>query len=152
MFVLSSESGQSELLAHCEKLGIGDDAIITGPVPHNQVAPFYELIDVFVVSRPDKRVTRLVTPLKPFEAMQAGRAIVMSDLPALAEIVEEGETCRLYPADDVESLANTIQELFDDKSLRTNLGSMAAEWIAKERTWPFVISKIPHLYNRLVRE
>ena len=152
LFVLSSESGQSELLAHCEKLGIGDDAIITGPVPHNQVAPFYELIDVFVVSRPDKRVTRLVTPLKPFEAMQAGRAIVMSDLPALAEIVEEGETGRLYPADDVESLANTIQELFDDKSLRTNLGSMAAEWIAKERTWPFVISKIPHLYNRLVRE
>ena len=150
LFVLSSESGQSELLAHCEKLRIDEDSIITGPVPHNQVAPFYELIDVFVVSRPDKRVTRLVTPLKPFEAMQAGRALVMSDLPALAEIVEDGKTGRLYAPDDVESLANITQELLEDESLRTNLGSAAAEWVATERTWASVTSKMSYLYNGLV--
>ena len=149
LFVLSSESGQSELLAHCEKLGIGDDAIITGPVPHNQVTSFYELIDVFVVSRPDKRVTRLVTPLKPFEAMQAGRALVMSDLPALAEIVEDGKTGRLYAPDDVESLANTIHELLDDESLRTNLGKAAAEWIAENRTWTKVIHGAHDTYQKI---
>ena len=149
LFVLSSESGQSELFAHCEKLGIGDDAIITGPVPHNQVAPFYELIDVFVVSRPDKRVTRLVTPLKPFEAMQAGRALVMSDLPALAEIIEDGKTGRLYPSDSVESLANTIHELLEDESLRTNLGKAATEWIAENRTWTKVIHGAHDIYQKI---
>ena len=150
LFVLSSESGQSELLAHCEKLGIGEHAHVVGPVPHEKVAPFYDLIDVFVVSRPNTRVTRLVTPLKPFEAMQAGCALIMSDLPALAEIVADGETGRLYPPEDVESLANTIRELLEDESLRTNLGTAAAEWITTERTWTTVVSKIPHLYNRLV--
>ena len=149
LFVLSSESGQSELLAHCERLGIGEHAHVVGPVPHEQVAPFYKLIDVFVVSRPNTRVTRLVTPLKPFEAMQAGCALVMSDLPALAEIVADGETGRLYPPEDVESLANTIRELLEDESLRTNLGTAAAEWITTERTWESVVSDIPFLYNKL---
>ena len=90
-FVLSSESGQNDLRAYCNQLGIENQSHIVGPVPHDQVAPFYDLIDVFVVSRPDTRVTRLVTPLKPFEAMRSGRAVVMADLPALAEIVEMGK-------------------------------------------------------------
>ena len=150
LFVLSSESGQSELLAHCERLGIGEHAHVVGPVPHDQVAPFYELIDVFVVSRPDTRVTRLVTPLKPFEAMRSGRALVMSDLPALSEIIEDGKTGRLYPAGDVEALSTAIRELIEDESLRTKLGSAAAEWVSTERTWESVVVKIPPLYNKLV--
>ena len=150
LFVLSSESGQSELLAHCERLGIGEHAHVVGPVPHEQVAPFYDLIDVFVVSRPDTRVTRLVTPLKPFEAMQAGCPLVMADLPALAEIVTDGETGRLYPPDDVESLANTIRELLEDESLRTNLGNAAAEWIAAERTWTKVVKGTTEVYQNLL--
>jgi glycosyltransferase involved in cell wall biosynthesis len=152
LFALSSESGQSELIAHCEKLGIGDDAIITGPVPHNQVAPFYELIDVFVVSRPDKRVTRLVTPLKPFEAMQAGRALVMSNLPALAEIVEDGKTGRLYPPDNIEKLADIIERLLNDKGKIDALGSAASQWIVENRTWSKVVRGTTEVYQRLVQD
>ena len=150
LFVLSSEAGQSELLAHCERIGIGEHAHIEGPVPHDQVAQFYDLIDVFVVSRPDTRVTRLVTPLKPFEAMRSGRALVMSDLPALAEIIEDGKTGRLYPAGDVEALSTAIRELLEGESLRANLGTAAAEWVATERTWKSVVAKIPPLYKKLV--
>ena len=95
-FVLSSESGQEDLRNYCMDLGISDRSFIVGPVPHNQVAPFYDLIDVFVVSRPDFRVTKLVTPLKPFEAMRRGCAVLVSDLPALSEIVNDGITGRLF--------------------------------------------------------
>ena len=56
---LSSESGQHDLRAYCKELGIAENSHIVGPVPHDQVAPFYDLIDVFVVSRPDSRVARL---------------------------------------------------------------------------------------------
>ena len=49
-FVLSSNSGQSELKDYCDKLGLGDKAVITGPVPHDSVAQFYDLIDIFVVA------------------------------------------------------------------------------------------------------
>ncbi len=150
LFVLSSEAGQSELLAHCGRLGIREHVHIEGPVPHEQVAPFYELIDVFVVSRPDARVTRLVTPLKPFEAMRSGRALVMSDLPALAEIVEDGKTGRLYPAGDAKSLADRIRELLEDESQRSAMGAAAAEWVASERTWPKVIEGTTEVYQRLL--
>ena len=150
LFVLSSEAGQSELLAHCERIGIGEHAHIVGPVPHEQVAPFYELIDVFVVSRPDARVTRLVTPLKPFEAMRSGRALVMSDLPALAEIVEDGKTGRLYPAGDVNSLSAVIRELLEDESQRSAMGDAASEWVTSERTWSKVIEGTIDVYQRLL--
>ena len=150
LFVLSSEAGQSELFAHCERIGIGEHALIEGPVPHEQVAQFYGLIDVFVVSRPDTRVTRLVTPLKPFEAMRSGRALVMSDLPALAEIVEDGKTGRLYPVGDTESLSTIIRELLEDESQRNALGTSAAQWIESNRTWGRVVSKVPEIYLRMV--
>ena len=126
LFVLSSQSGQNELRAYCNELGIAEDSHIVGPVPHDQVAPFYDLIDVFVVSRPDSRVTRLVTPLKPFEAMRSGTAVVMADLPALAEIVEDGKTGCLYPAGDSQKLADKIHELMTDKSIREELGRKAS--------------------------
>ena len=137
-FVLSSESGQDDLRAYCEELGIAGNSHIVGPVPHDQVAPFYDLIDVFVVSRPDTRVTRLVTPLKPFEAMRSGRAVVMSDLPALAEIIEDGKTGRLYPAGDAQKLSKVIHELLEDESKRAKLGNNAQSWIIENRTWKSV--------------
>lgn len=138
-FVLSSQSGQNELRAYCDELGIAENSYIVGPVPHDQVAPFYDLIDVFVVSRPDTRVTRLVTPLKPFEAMRSGTAVVMADLPALAEIVEDGETGRLYPAENSQELAKIIDELMLDGELREYLGRNAASWVIANRTWRSVV-------------
>ena len=147
LFVLSSQSGQNELRAYCNELGIAEDSHIVGPVPHDQVAPFYDLIDVFVVSRPDTRVTRLVTPLKPFEAMRSGTAVVMADLPALAEIVEDGKTGCLYPAGDAQALAAKISDLLVDKSKRDSLGQNAKNWILEYRTWESVISKITDKYH-----
>ena len=82
-FVLTGESGQAELKSYCGKLGIQDRSVILGPVPHEEVKPFFDLIDIFVVSRPDSVVTRLVTPLKPFEAMAMGKTVVASNLTLL---------------------------------------------------------------------
>ena len=111
------------------------------------MAPFYDLIDVFVVSRPDTRVTRLVTPLKPFEAMRSGRAVVMADLPALAEIVEDGKTGCLHPAGNAQALAGTIHDLLEDKSKRDSLGEQAKSWILENRTWLSVIRNSPTVYE-----
>ena len=150
LFVLSSQTGQEELKNHCDSLGIGDKTLIIGPVPHEQVSPFYDLIDVFVVSRPDTRVTRLVTPLKPFEAMQSGRAVVMADLPALAEIVEHGVTGLLYPADNIELLSEAIQSLIENDELRLEIGQNAKAWVEENRTWAAVISEAIDAYNYVI--
>ena len=78
---------------------------------------FYELIDIFVVSRQDAAVTRLVTPLKPFEAMAMKRAVVTSNLDALQEIVTDNETGLLFQAGNLSSLVETIKRLVTDEKL-----------------------------------
>jgi len=146
-FVLSSESGQAELRRHCDQLGLGDKAVIAGPVPHDSVPQFYDLIDIFVVSRPNSRVTRLVTPLKPFEAMAMKKAVIGSKLPALEEIIDDGKTGLLYDADDVESLTATIAKAMASDKLIKLLGDNAHSWINECRTWQSVVSNYAHAYR-----
>ena len=146
-FVLSSESGQAELRRHCDQLGLSDKAVIAGPVPHDSVAQFYDLIDIFVVSRPNSRVTRLVTPLKPFEAMAMKKAVIGSKLPALEEIIDDGMTGLLYDADDVESLTATIAKVMASDELIKLLGDNAHSWINECRTWQSVVSNYADAYR-----
>ena len=147
LFVLTSQAGQIELKQYCDSLGLDDDAVIVGPVPHEQVGPFYDLIDIFVVSRPDTRVTRIVTPLKPFEAMAMGKAVIASKLPALEEIIEDGKTGLLYQPENIDSLCNAISACLKEDGLTENLGHNAKEWVMNNRTWNSVVKNYQIAYQ-----
>ena len=134
-FVLTGESGQAELRQLCKELGIENFSTIVGPVPHDEVATFYSLIDVFVVSRPSSRVTKLVTPLKPFEAMAMGRTVVASKLAALEEIIQHEKTGLLYKPDDLNDLADTIELCVQHPEKRQEIGRAAQQWVLENRTW-----------------
>ena len=151
-FVLSGTAGQEELRNLCDRLELGDSAIITGPVPHQFVPQFYELIDIFVVSRPDAAVTRLVTPLKPFEAMAMKRAVVISNLDALQEIVTDNETGLLFQAGNLSSLVETIKRLVTDEKLISSLGNNAYDWIIRNRTWELVVKNYAVAYQIAVEK
>ena len=85
------------LEAAARTAGVADGTVIfTGRVPHDQVLDYYRLIDVFVVPRTNDRVSQLVTPLKPYEAMAMERALVVSGVGALLEIVTDGVTGRSF--------------------------------------------------------
>ena len=129
-------------------LGISDRATFPGLVPHDEVGKYYAEIDAFVVSRPDYRVTRLVTPLKPLEAMAMGRAVVFSDLPALRELGTDGETALYYRPGDVAHLSDRCEELMDDPARREELARNARAWVVSERTWSRSASLLPAVYER----
>lgn len=132
------------------RLGLDDGTLIMpGRVPHDRILGYYALIDVFVVPRKGNRVSRLVTPLKPFEAMALERALVVSDLPALREIVTPGETGMTFKADDADDLARVLSNLLGDPALRARLGRQAREWIKAERTWAQNGRRYRELYERL---
>ena len=118
-----------------KELGVIGKLILTGPVDHNAIAAYYSLIDVFVVPRIDERAARYVTPLKPFEAMSIGRPVVVSDLPALREIVDAPRRGLLFPPGDHIQLADLVERLWRDRDLSASLVSQARQWIEKERTW-----------------
>ena len=124
-----------DLEAHAQAAGIADRVIFTGRVPHGDVLAYYGLIDVFVVPRTDDRVSQLVTPLKPYEAMATGRAVVVSRVPALAEMILEGETALAFRPEDADDLAAVLEGLLDDPARRAELGAAGREWVCRHRTW-----------------
>ncbi len=132
------------------RLGLDDGTLVMpGRVSHGRIRGYYSLIDVFVVPRIASRVSRLVAPLKPFEAMALERAVVVSDLPVLREIVTPNETGMTFTADDPDDLARVVGGLLDDPALRARLGRQAREWIAIERTWAENGRRYRELYERL---
>ena len=124
-----------ELEALARKAGIGGSVVFTGRVPHADVRRLYPLIDVFVVPRIDDRAARLVTPLKPFEAMAMGRPLVVADLPALLEIAAPDLRGLSFPTGDAEALAAVLGDLLDQPELQTRLGEAGRAWVLAERTW-----------------
>src|SRR6185369_17874701 len=81
------------LVELASRLGLDDGTLVMpGRVPHDDVQDYYSIIDVFVVPRTADRVSALVTPLKPFEAMAMERTLIVSDVPPLREIVSPSDT------------------------------------------------------------
>ena len=127
--------------------GLADVVIFTGEIPHDQIAAYYAMLDVFVIPRTRSRVTELVTPMKPYEAMAMEKAVVVSDVAALTEVVTDGETGRVFVADDVESLTQTCAELIENPALRTQLGKRGSEWVRSERAWTQVVEGYRGIYE-----
>jgi glycosyltransferase involved in cell wall biosynthesis len=141
---------QESLVATGRRLGLDDGTLIMpGRVPHDDVMRYYSIIDVFVVPRTNDRVSQLVTPLKPYEAMALERALVVSDVPALREMVIPGETGLTFRPEDDADLADVLGGLLDDAELRARLGRQAREWVAASRTWDQNGRLYRELYERL---
>ena len=77
-------------------------------MPHAEVQRYYDLIDVLAYPAAPMRLTELVTPLKPLEAMAQGRMFVASDVGGHRELIRDGETGFLFPAGDAHALAQRI--------------------------------------------
>ena len=124
-----------ELRGVVARRGLADRVVFTGPVTPERVVDHYRLIDVFWVPRPDHRVTRLVTPLKPLEAMACGLPVVTSALPALTELVGvTGERGLAFPVTAPARLAELTAALLDDGPRRERIGAAARAWILAHRT------------------
>jgi glycosyltransferase involved in cell wall biosynthesis len=125
---------RDQLTAQAQEFGL-DDVVFTGRVAHGEVLSYYSLIDIFVVPRRPAEVCHLVTPLKPFEAFATGRAVVMSNVRALAAIASQSGAADLFQADDPVSLARVLRDLVADPQRRRDLAVAGAEWVRAAHTW-----------------
>lgn len=142
---------RDNLEAVANEVGASRDrgVVFTGLVPHRDIERYYRTIDIFVVPRTNDRVSQLVTPLKPYEAMAMAKALVVSAVPALLEIVEDGVTGRSVPAEDADALADRLAELIDDPEARDALGRAARQWVTEHRTWSANGRRYLDFYQRL---
>lgn len=130
--------------------GLGDWLILPGRVPNDEVQEWYSLIDVAAFPRKPMKVTEIVTPLKPLEAMAMGKAVVMSSVAAMAEMVEDGVTGVLFEKGNIQALSEVLGRLVKDSELRSSLGGHARAFVDRERTWPKMGQRVLEWVNSVV--
>jgi PEP-CTERM/exosortase A-associated glycosyltransferase len=140
------EPALRELVA---SLDIGDSVRFVGRVPHDQVQRYYSLVDVFVYPREKMRLTDLVTPLKPLEAMAQRRLVVASDVGGHRELIEDGVTGELFPADDAGALAQTVLSLLHNKDKWEQRRDAARRFVEQERNWKTSVARYAPVYERV---
>jgi PEP-CTERM/exosortase A-associated glycosyltransferase len=130
--------------------GIADKVVFAGRVPHDEVQDYYSLVDIFVYPRERTRVTELVTPLKPLEAMAQGRSVVASDVGGHRELIRDGDTGVLFRAGDPRSLAEAVLRVLNDPVLAAAMRGKARRFVEAERTWTQSVSRYSNVYDGLL--
>jgi glycosyltransferase involved in cell wall biosynthesis len=125
----------------------GPGVIMTGRLPQAEVRDIYTLLDVFVLPRRRIRLTEMVTPLKPLEAMAAGTAVLASDIGGHTELIDDERTGLLFRTDSRESLAKQAMRLGEDADLRRRLVDGGRRFVERERTWDRIVAGYRPVYE-----
>ncbi|OUS15144.1 glycosyltransferase, exosortase A system-associated [Gammaproteobacteria bacterium 50_400_T64] len=133
-----------------KELGLEQEVVFTGRVPHDQVQAYYNQVEIFVYPRLAMRLTELVTPLKPLEAMAQGRLVVASDVGGHKELIRDRENGCLFKAGDAEDLADTVVGLLSTESNWPDLKRAGREYVETERNWQVSVANYQSVYPGLV--
>lgn len=139
---------EEKLKAQAAAAGLQNRVIFTGRVPHADVQRYYELIDVLAYPRLPIRLTELVTPLKPLEAMAQGRMFVASDVGGHRELVRHGDTGFLFRAGHVGALATSLEQVLAQRALWPQIRLQARRYVESERTWAASVARYREVYQR----
>ena len=126
---------EDALKSQAQDTGIADKVIFTGRVPHGVVDRYYDAIDVLVYPRLSMRLTELVTPLKPLEAMAQGRLVIASDVGGHRELMRDGETATIFKAGDAVDLAQKVLALAANPERWAAIRAAARAYVLSQRSW-----------------
>ena len=141
---------ERSLRAQAAASPVADAIRFVGRVPHEDVERYYGLIDVLAYPRKRMRLTDLVTPLKPLEAMAQGRLVAASDVGGHRELIGDGETGTLFAPDDPAAIARSLAAVFADRSSWHDRRARARAFVERERNWSSNILRYQPVYQRLL--
>lgn len=141
---------EQEIKTLVSQLGLDEKVIFTGRVPHSEVEDYYSLVDIFVYPRISMRLTDLVTPLKPLEAMAQGKLVLASDVGGHKELIQDGETGRLFRADDKRSLVTNALEMIQQQDQWEQFRKKGRHYVETERNWLVSVARYKDVYGGLV--
>jgi len=143
---------EANLRQQAKKLGLTNYVIFTGRVPHKEVNRYYDLINILAYPRHPIRLTELVTPLKPLEAMAQGQLFVASDVGGHKELIEHNKTGVLFKAGDRDSLTQALLSLLNDRQRWPELKVNGRQFVENVRNWRNSIANYRDVYSRLLKK
>jgi glycosyltransferase involved in cell wall biosynthesis len=132
-------------------LGVEHAAQFTGLVNHTEVSRYVNAADIAVAPVPNMEQEMWLSPMKLFEYMASGKAIVASAMGQIRDVIKDGENGMLVPAGDEMVLANAINRLIEDAPLRTRLGQQAREDAIRYHSWGQYITSLENVFTDIAR-
>ncbi|MGB3859600.1 MAG: glycosyltransferase family 4 protein, partial [Ornithinimicrobium sp.] len=133
-----------------QERGLGDLVLFTGRVPHAEIPRYLSIFDVTPFPRLPLEVCELISPIKPFEAMAMGKAVIASSVAALTEIVEPDVRGLIFEKGNSADLAQQLTRYLDSPELQRTMGEAAREWVLAEQDWSDVVTVADAAYHRLI--
>lgn len=149
LLLVGSGSAFTRLSTLVAELELSEHVTLTGRVPFDDVHRYYSLIDIAPFPRKSLPVTEMVSPLKPFEAMAMEKAVLVSSVAVLTEIIDDGQTGLIFEKGNIDSLAGALGRLVSDPALCVQLGRNAREWVVVNRTWAQAGAAVANIYREL---
>ena len=140
----------SALRAQAAASPAADAIIFTGRVPHTQVERYYSLVDILAYPRKRSRLTDLVTPLKPLEAMAQRRIVAASDVGGHRELIVDGATGILFRADDPQGCADALADLADARMDWDAMRAHGVDHVRRHHDWALNIRRYQSVYHLLL--
>ncbi len=138
-----------ELNALIDRHGIRNRVVMPGRIPHERIAGVYALIDILAYPRYSMRLTELVTPLKPLEAMAMEKALVASDVGGHKELITDKKTGLLFAAGTADDLAEKITRILENPELEAALQQTGSQWVKQHHTWEITTAVYQRIYEGL---
>ena len=132
-----------------DRNNLNNSVRFAGRVPHEEINRYYSVLDVVVYPRISKRITELVTPLKPLEAMALKKCVLASDVGGLKELIIDGKTGVLFKAGDKEDLAKKCIQLLQDAEKRKEIQNNALRYVKEERQWKSICDEYRLIFTAL---
>jgi PEP-CTERM/exosortase A-associated glycosyltransferase len=142
---------EARLRGLAERLGVAQRVLFAGRVRHEDVRRYYSLIDLLVYPRISIRLTELVTPLKPLEAMALGRLFIASDVGGHRELIPPMLRAHLFAPGDVRDLARVAGAVLAARAGWPNLTAAGRRYVSESCTWQLSAARYAAVYSTLAR-
>lgn len=151
LLLVGAGPDEAAIRAVINRLGLQQQVVLTGQVPQSEVDAMYAAMDVLVYPRLPMRLTNMVTPLKPLEAMALSKVFIASDVGGHRELVAHERTGLLFKAGDAQALAQCAARALSDADLRQRLTTAGLRFVHEERTWARSVAAYEPVYAGLLR-
>ncbi|MBP9694291.1 MAG: glycosyltransferase [Alphaproteobacteria bacterium] len=130
----------------CRFLKLENNVQFLGKVPNAEVNNIYKKIDIMIFPRKKMRLTDLVTPLKPLEAMLYDKIVVASDVGGHQELIVNAKTGYLFKADDIDNFVVTLHQVIAEQASWKNIYKNGRTFLETERNWKINGALYKHCY------
>lgn len=151
LLLVGSGPDEKVIRATIDRMDLNDKVVLTGQVKQAEVDALYSAVDILVYPRQSMRLTNMVTPLKPLEAMALSKVFIASDVGGHRELVTHEKTGLLFKAGDAHALTQAAARLLSDATLSQRLVSAGLSFVREERTWAKSVAGYQRVYSNLLQ-